>query len=250
MAAGTNNQLDQLHPARFLPGSLSTTTDLWLKARDHLPKDGLVPYGQYDTHNLGLGRNISNKAWAALHNPGSLNLSIKLFQPSTCFSKNSDFRREGDPFETLDDFKTALRAAGTAQQLVTPWNFSIAALEGFLHTTSFGYRFFKSQKEHVGQLTAFVDSCLTENGRRWTLRCPFLTNSDLTNKWNVFTATKSGPRYDSNSEGERAVRKGKESSRRQTAESNTRRHQRATHAGGTTKVSAPTTTAAAALKGV
>ena len=195
VTAGPDNQLDQLHPARFLPGALATTTDLWLKARDNLPKDGLVPYGQYDAHNLGLGRNISSKAWAALHNPGSLNLSIKLFQPSSCFTRNSDAKRDGDNFDSLEDFKTALRAAGTAQQLVTPWNFSVAAIEGFLHTTSFGYKFFKSQKEHVTQLTAFVDSCFTENGRRWTLRRPFLTISDLTNEWNVFTSTKSG-RYD------------------------------------------------------
>ena len=72
----------------------------------------------------------------------------------------------------------------------------MAAIEGFLHTTSFGYKFFKSQKEHVTQLTPFVNSCFTENGRRWTLRRPFLTISDLTNEWNVFTSTKSGPRYD------------------------------------------------------
>ena len=192
--AGVDNSLDQLHPARFLPGALSTTTDLWLKARDVLPKDGLVPYGQYDAHSLGLGRNISSKAWAALHNPGSLNLSIKLFQPSTCFTKNSDSRRDSDAFDSLDDFKTA-------QQLVTPWNFSVAAIEGFLHTTSFGFKFFKSQKEHVTQLTAFVDSCLTENGRRWTLRRPFLTISNLTNEWNVFTATENSARYDNSNRG-------------------------------------------------
>ena len=48
---------------------------------------------------------------------------------------------------------------------------------------------------NTAQLTAFVDSCFTENGRRWTLRRPFLTISDLTNEWNVFTSTKSG-RYD------------------------------------------------------
>ena len=77
----------------------------------------------------------------------------------------------------------------------------MAAIEGFLHTTSFGFKFFKSQKEHVTQLTAFVDSCLTENGRRWTLRRPFLTISNLTNEWNVFTATKNSARYDNSNRG-------------------------------------------------
>jgi len=69
-----------------------------------------------------------------------------------------------------------------------PWNFSIAAIEGFLHTTKFGGRIFRSPRELVKQLSAFVDLCLEENARPGNLRKPFLGNTELTNEWNVFTA--------------------------------------------------------------
>ena len=68
--AGPDNQISTLHQARFLPGMLCSTTDAWLRARDLTPKGGLIPYGQYDTQNLGFSRNMTAKGWAALHNPG------------------------------------------------------------------------------------------------------------------------------------------------------------------------------------
>ena len=73
--------------------------------------------------------------------------------------------------------------------MVTPWNFSIAAIEGFLHTTRYGFRFFRNQREHIKHLVAFVDLCLEENARRWNLRKPFMINTEITNEWNVFMAS-------------------------------------------------------------
>lgn len=187
--AGPDNQITVLHPARFMPGMLCATTDAWLQAREVTPKAGLVPYGQYDVQNLGFSRQMSAKGWAAIHNPGHGNLSIKLFSSAASRAASERTQRESDCFSDLEEFKTALRAASLAQSLATPWNFSIAAIEGFLHTTKYGFKFFKNQREHVRQLTAFVDWCFEENARRWNLRKPFLINTELTNEWNVFTAT-------------------------------------------------------------
>ena len=135
---GEDNQINILHPARFLPGMLCAATDAWLQARDVTPKSGLIPYGQYDVQNLGFSRNLSAKAWAAVHNPGHGNLSIKLFATAASQAASSREQKEAEPFGDLEDFKTALRAASLAQTMVMPWNFSIAAIEGFLHSTKYG----------------------------------------------------------------------------------------------------------------
>ncbi len=185
MKTGEDNQITILHPARFIPGMLCAATDAWLQARDFTPKSVLILYEQYDVQNLGFSRNLSAKAWAAVHNPGHGNLSINLFATAASQAASSREQKDTEPFGDLEDFKTALRAASLAQTMVMPWNFSIAAIEGFLHSTKYGFR---NQRDHIRQLTAFVDLCFTENSRRWNLRKPFLVNQDLTNKWNVFTA--------------------------------------------------------------
>jgi len=109
-----------------------------------------------------------------------MELAIKLFTGGS-----------GKDPEGLDDFKAALSAARMGLHLVAHWNMNLTAIEGYLMATRFGFQSFKGQKEHVGSLcTAFVDSCFQENARRWTLRWPFLTFTDLANEWNVFTATR------------------------------------------------------------
>ena len=189
VAAGEDNQISILHEARFLPGMLCSATDAWLRGRDTMPKGGLVPFAQYDVQNLGFSRNMSAKGWAALHNPGHGHLSVKMFATAAGRAASDRDRREEEPFSDLESFKTALRAASLAQTLVTPWNFSISAIEGFLHSTKYGFKFFRNQRDHLKHLTAFVDLCFEENARRWNLRKPFLVNTELTNEWNVFTAS-------------------------------------------------------------
>jgi len=147
-----------------------------------------VPYGQYDVQSLGFSRNISAKAWAAVHNPGHGRLSIKMFAAASSRAGLDKDRRDDEPFSSLEDFKTALRAACLAVNLAMPWNHSVTAIEGFLHSTKYGFKYFHNARDHIRQLTAFVDLCFEENARRWNLRRPFLVNTDLTNEWNVFTA--------------------------------------------------------------
>jgi len=142
--AGEDNQLTILHRGRFLPGMLCPPTDAWLKGRDFTPKNGFVPYGQYDVQSLGFNRNLSAKGWAAIHNPGHGRLSIKLFATAASRAGIEKDRREDEPFADLEEFKTALRAASLAQSLVMPWNHSITAIEGFLHSTKYGFKYFRN----------------------------------------------------------------------------------------------------------
>jgi len=181
---GRDNLVDKLHGGRFLPGPLCALTAVWMEARKHVLERGLTQYAHYDVKTVGLGNRVSSKAWACLHDPGSVDLSINLFMNASAGPiKNGDSVPEG-----LENFKLALSVARTAQQMVTPWNFSITTIQLFLETTKFGQRQFTNQKEHVGQLAAFVNDSLLTNAKNWQLGQPFMDVAALTTQWAVITA--------------------------------------------------------------
>jgi hypothetical protein len=112
VAQGEDDQMQRLHEARFLPGPLCNLADVWRRAREVLPEKGLLPYAHYDVASLGLGNQISSKGWTVLHDPGSLDLTLKLFGKGIMAlgSTNSEAREGPD---SLDAFKLALSAART-----------------------------------------------------------------------------------------------------------------------------------------
>jgi hypothetical protein len=187
VAQGEDDQMQRLHEARFLPGPLCNLADVWRRAREVLPEKGLLPYAHYDVASLGLGNQISSKGWTVLHDPGSLDLTLKLFGKGIMAlgSANSEMNEGPD---NLDAFKLALSAARTGQQLVTPWNLSITAIQAFLENMNFGYKYFRSQKEHVARLVDFVNDCFVTNAKNWQLDKPFMTSADLSVQWTVFTS--------------------------------------------------------------
>jgi len=184
---GKDNLVDKLHGGRFLPGPLCSLTAVWMEARKHVPERGLTQYAHYDVKTVGLGNRVSSRAWACLHDPGSVDLTINLFMSPAAASGagrgNSDIVPEG-----LENFKMALSVARVAQQMVTPWNFSITAIQLFLETTKFGQRHFNNQKEHVTQLAAFVNDSFLTNAKNWQLGQPFMDVAALTSQWAVLTA--------------------------------------------------------------
>jgi hypothetical protein len=186
--AGADNLTKQLHPARFLPGALCSTADLWLQANRHLIEKRLEVYAHYDTQGLGITHIFNAKLWAILHDPGSQDISIKLFLQAQAGENTDSSNFYNGMADGLDSFKRALKIAGAAQRLVTPWNFSIEALHIFLENTKYGYKFFSSQKEHVTKLTEFVDLVLRANATNWQLGKPFLGAMELAQYWAMFTA--------------------------------------------------------------
>jgi len=184
---GKDNLVDKLHGGRFLPGPLCALTAVWMEARKHVPERGLTQYAHYDVKTVGLGNRVSSKAWACLHDPGSVELTINLFTKPAATGAARGAGDEGQP-EGLENFKMALSVARTAQQMVTPWNFSITTIQLFLETTKFGQRQFTNQKEHVAQLAAFVNDSLLTNAKNWQLGQPFMDVAALTTQWAVLTA--------------------------------------------------------------
>ena len=187
LAEGRDNLVDKLHGGRFLPGPLCSLTAVWMEARKHLPERGLTQYAHYDVKTVGLGNRVSSKAWACLHDPGSVDLTINLFTKPSATGAAKAAGDDGLP-EGLENFKIALSVARTAQQMVMPWNFSITTIQLFLETTRFGQRQFTNQKEHVSQLAAFVNDCLLTNAKNWQLGQPFMDVAALTTQWAVLTA--------------------------------------------------------------
>lgn len=190
---GKDNLVDKLHGGRFLPGPLCSLTAVWMEARKHVPERGLTQYAHYDVKTVGLGNRVSSKAWACLHDPGSVDLTINLFlNPTTAAGSSRGAAREDSAPEGLENFKMALSVARVAQQMVTPWNFSITTIQLFLETTKFGQRQFANQKEHVLQLAAFVNDSFLTNAKNWQLGQPFMDVAALTSQWAVITAGRPG----------------------------------------------------------
>jgi len=187
VAEGKDNLVDKLHGGRFLPGPLCSLTTVWMEARKHVPERGLTQYAHYDVKTVGLGNRVSSKAWACLHDPGSVELTINLFTKPTTTGAAKTTGDEGI-LEGLENFKMALSVARTAQQMVTPWNFSITTIQLFLETTKFGQRQFNNQKDHVAQLAAFVNDSFLTNAKNWQLGQPFMDVAALTTQWAVLTA--------------------------------------------------------------
>ena len=148
-----------------------------MEARKHIPERGLTQYAHYDVETVGLKNRISSKAWVCLHDPGSVDLNINMFSKTA--TGGSSMSKEGGAPEGLENFKLALSTARAAQQMVTPWNFSITTIQLFLEITSFGHKSFSNQKEHVSQLIAFVNDCLQTNAKNWQLGRPFMDVAQL-----------------------------------------------------------------------
>ena len=187
---GTDNRLDQLHPARVLPGATCSAAKLWLHAREVMGNSGHAPVSSYDMAAIGLGGCVSAKGWVELHCPASPNLSIKMFGMGSAVSRSSKDEEFPD-LEDLADFKSALRVLRGAMSYVHPWNQSIAALENFFLLNGYCYKDLNGLEKHAVLLTRFCDYVLGENASRWRNKEAFLDTKDLRAAWGEFLSQKS-----------------------------------------------------------
>ncbi len=147
--AGEDNRLDILHAARFLPGTACSAAKMWLMARDVIGPNGIPPISTYDMSAVGLAGYVQPKGWIEISNSGSPNMKLRLFNIKNVNSSTGGgnnitfggssvcFGEDQKEMQNVGEFKLALRAARTAMSFALPWNFSVQALEGFMHISEY-----------------------------------------------------------------------------------------------------------------
>jgi len=195
--AGQDNRWDTLHASRFLPGAVCLASKIWLRAREVLGPKGHVPVSTYDMNSIGLGGFVSKRGWVELHDVGSDNLSLKLFNINGCGNKVSSSSSSSSSLEgefkdilELGEFKLAIRAAREALSFVHPWNKSVSAIEGFLLQTNYCSSDLTGVEKPAVILTQFVDYILGENADRWRGMEPFMNTGMLKGAWDAFFGAK------------------------------------------------------------
>ncbi|MFN9905567.1 MAG: hypothetical protein ACK56F_05495, partial [bacterium] len=122
---------------------------------------------------MGLARSITPRGWIELANPASSKLSIRLFNINNITSRQSSSRAasavedDAEDFTDLAEFQLALRAMRSAMMMVMPWNFSVAALEGFLINSRYCREDIGALDKQAQILTQFADYITKENSSRW-----------------------------------------------------------------------------------
>ena len=93
---------------------------------------------------------------------------------------------DAEDFTDLAEFQLALRAMRSAMMLVMPWNFSVAALEGFLVNSRYCREDIGALDKQAQILTQFADYITKENSSRWRNKEPFITAGEMRSFWNAF----------------------------------------------------------------
>jgi hypothetical protein len=184
VSAGRDNRSTELHEARFLPGAGVSVTKQWLEARKVLGQKSLVPLGCYDMASLGLDGLVASKGWVEIHDPGSMNLSVQMFNINSVTAKDGGM-------SDIAELRLALRTMRAACGLVMPWNKSIEALENFLLQSNFCFEETGKLDKRAKLMSQFVDQVLRANAVRWRDEEPFLTAGRLQSTWASFISTRS-----------------------------------------------------------
>jgi hypothetical protein len=208
--SGYDNRYDTLHDARFLGGHTCGHAKIWLQARAKIGITGLDPISRYDVDSLGISDKLNCNIWNVLHNPGSRELSIKLFAPEALKHARGSMDKETalpkKEFEQFSDLKTALATLRTATQLIFPWNLSISTIEMFLNTVNFGEKENVNKTTKLSFLSEFIDDILRRNAEAWDDANPFWDFDKISNKWIREVAMKF-PRNGGNGKAENSYQK-------------------------------------------
>lgn len=208
VAAGFDDRLSTLHAARFLPGAICSAQELWLQARRVLGISGYPPVAAFDLASVGLAGHVTAKGFAALQDPSSAALSLRLFDVHNVTTKveaskritlstSDDSMEVGESLReatTLFAFQQAIRAVRELARFAMPWNHAFAALEGFLVCNGYMARDLGSLNGHsIGVLARFCDHVFALNAARWRASQPFLDATELGPTWSNWLASRGGP---------------------------------------------------------
>jgi hypothetical protein len=188
IAVGSDGRKEQLHESLFLGGASCAGQTIWLKARDFLGAQGVVPLGNYDMDVVGCGGCVIPRGWAEIHNPGSPDLKLRLFyMPNVGSSALSTKRLNLEDGENAVSIGESLReianTAREAQAVALPWNWSIAAIQGFMMNTNYCAADLQGNTKRAAVLSEFVEFIFSRNALNWENRLPFLSCDDLAHAW-------------------------------------------------------------------
>ena len=197
VAAGEDNRSDKLHPARFLGGTVCSAKKLWREAREQLGLDGIPALANYDMAAIGLGGCVTARAWKELHNPASMNITVKLFSAANMSSSTGSTRKlslaDGDKsihvgesmkeIADLGELQLAVRAMCRASQFVHPWNQSFNAIEGFLQSSDWARAELSGRSNRAGLLTDFINYVLGLNAQAWQQKEDFRSSGEIKVLW-------------------------------------------------------------------
>ena len=185
--AGEDNRSDVLHEARFLGGHTCKNTEIWLQARKSIGITGLDPIAHYDIDSVGMNDRINCTIWAALHNPGSREISIRMLAPEALKAAMGNEDKETispkKDFDSMKDLRTALASLRLATHFVHPWNFSVATLEFFLTSVNFGEHDITDTAARLKFVCEFIDMILLRNAQAWDDSNGFWVQEKIANKW-------------------------------------------------------------------
>jgi hypothetical protein len=198
--AGLDDRISQLHCARFLAGAVASGINVWLYARKIIGLDGLLPLANYDLACIGLAGSVTAKGCIEAHNPGSMNLCLKMFSPENLSTTAGAARRftladddgtvsVGDHMKEITEMATlqhAMRALCGLTRLIMPWNLSFEAIHGFLFASNFGLPELKDDPLRVHKLVRFMNYVLGVNAAAWQREEPFLTCGNLKQEFGTF----------------------------------------------------------------
>jgi len=201
--AGKDDRVSILHPGRFLAGTVATAKKQWLQGRETHGLDGITPLATYDLSSIGLGGSVTNQGWKYLHSPGSRNINLNMFSPINMATSASMARKFtladndgsvciGEDLKEIMDMETfcrAVRALCAAARQVMPWNYSYAAIDGFLNASNYGAAEIGGRSDRAAVLVRFVNYVLGVNAVNYQQREPFLTTGDLLKEFSTWCAT-------------------------------------------------------------
>ena len=196
VAEGQDNRSSILHDARFLPGAAVKGTDLWMAARRVWGPQGVEAICNYDLKGLGMAGSVTAKGMEALHNPGSADISIKMFSVANAINAKAGVRTilsaGEDRFETqeswkevsdMNELRTAFCNLKQAAFLVRPWDHSLVVLESWLSPTHWLNEELKGFKR-AALIGDFIDHILIQNALNWTQEHPYHDLGEVQTEWN------------------------------------------------------------------
>jgi hypothetical protein len=101
-------------------------------------------------------------------------------------SSNKKSADSDDEFLDISEFKLALRVMRTAMAFIMPWNYSVAAIEGFFHQNNFCHSELANVEKKAAVLARFTDYVLAQNSDRWRDSEPFINTGELKTTWAAF----------------------------------------------------------------
>ena len=192
--AGEDNRADLLHDARFLGGHTCKNEEIWLKARKTIGITGLDPIAHYDVDSVGMNDRMNSVIWAALHNPGSREISIRMLSPEALkAAMGNDDKETTSPkkdFDSILEIQIALATLRLATQFIHPWNLSVATLEFFMVSVNFGERDISDRAARIKFVCEFIDTILIRNAQAWDDSNGCWPAEKIANKWIGDLATK------------------------------------------------------------